>query len=62
MFGSGMTILITWNEKMNEIMKIVRFPKDIFLLIKVRETIKNEAKEQKDGFLGIFKLYQMLVY
>ena len=57
-----MTILITWNEKMNEIMKIVRFPKDIFLLIKVRETIKNEAKEQKDGFLGIFKLYQMLVY
>ena len=57
-----MTILITWNEKKNEIMKIVRFPKDIFLLIKVRETIKNEAKEQKDGFLGIFKLYQMLVY
>ena len=47
---------------MNEIMKIVRFPKDIFLLIKVREIIKNEAKEQKDGFLGIFKLYQMLVY
>ena len=62
MFGSGMTILITWNEEMNQIMKIVRFPKDIFLLIKVRETIKNEAKEQKDGFLGIFKLYQMLVY
>ena len=35
-------------------MKIVKSPEEFGLLIKtVSETIKNEAKEQKVGFLGI---------
>ena len=39
---------------MNDIMKIVKSLKVPRLLIKrVSETIKNEAKEQKGGFLGM---------
>ena len=54
MFGSGMTTLIISNEEMNDIMKIVKSLEESSLLIKgVRETIKNEAKEQKVGFLGM---------
>ena len=42
------------NEEMKDIMKIVKSLKHSGLLIKdVSETIKNEAKEQKGGFLGI---------
>ena len=37
---------------MNDFMKIVTFLEDSGLLIKrISETIKNEAKEQKGGFL-----------
>ena len=54
MFGSGFTTLIFSNEKMEDIMKIVKSLEDSGLLIKrVRETIKNEAKEQKGGFFRI---------
>ena len=54
MFESSMTTLITWNEEMNDIMKIVQLLEESGLLIKrVSETIKNEAKEQKGGFVGI---------
>ena len=39
---------------MNDIMKIVKLLGESGLLIKcVRETIKNEAKEQKGGFFGM---------
>ena len=39
---------------MNDIMKIVKFLEESGLLIKeVSETIKNEAKEQKDWFLSM---------
>ena len=39
---------------MNDIIKIVKSLKESGLLIKrVTETIKNEVKEQKDGFLGM---------
>ena len=39
---------------MNDIMKIVKSLEESDLVIKaVSETIKNEAKEQKGGFLGI---------
>ena len=39
---------------MNNIMKIVKSLEESSLLIKgVNETIKNEAKEQKEGFLRI---------
>ena len=53
-FESSMTTLITWNEEMNDIMRIVQLLEESVLLIKrVSETIKNEAKEQKGGFVGI---------
>ena len=54
MFGSGFTTSIISNEEMNDIMKIVSSLEESGLLIKgVRETIKNEAKEQKGGFLSM---------
>ena len=52
--GPGMTTLIISNEEMNDIMKIVKSYDKSDLLIKgVSKTIKNEAKEQKAGFLGM---------
>ena len=54
MFGSGMATLITSNEEMNDIMKIVKSLEASGLLIKgVSKTIKNEAKEQKGRFLSM---------
>ena len=39
---------------MNDIMRIIKSLKESGLSIKrVSETIKNEAKEQKDGFLSM---------
>ena len=53
MFGSGMTTLIS-TEETNDIMKVVKSLEESGLLIKgVRETIENDAKEQKGGFLGM---------
>ena len=53
-FGSGITSLTISNEEMDDIMKIVRSLEESILLIKgVSKTIKNEAKEQKDGLIGI---------
>ena len=52
--GSGATTLIISNEEMEKIMKIVKSLEDTGLLIRgVSETIQNEAKEQKGGFLGM---------
>ena len=54
MFRSSATRLTISNEEMNDTMTIVNSPKKSCLLIKdVSETIKNEAKEQKGGFLGM---------
>ena len=54
MFGSGTTALIISNEEINDIMKIVKSLEESGLLIKdVSKTIKNKAKEQKGGFLGM---------
>ena len=54
MFGSGMTTLIISNEEMNDIKKIIKALEKSGLLVKsISEIIKNEAKEQKGGFLGI---------
>ena len=54
MFGSGTTTLTISNEEMNDVMKIVKSLEESSLLIKdVSQTIKNEAKEQKGGFLGM---------
>ena len=60
MFGSGMwpldlakrTTLIILKKEVNDVMKIVKSLEESGLLIKfVNKTIKNEAKEQKGGFL-----------
>ena len=48
------TILIISNDKMKDIIKIVKSLRDCGLLLKeVSETIRNEAKEQKVEFLSI---------
>ena len=48
------TALIISNEEMNDIIKIVNSLEESSLSIKgVRETIKNEAKEQKEEFISI---------
>ena len=55
--GSGdnnNTILIIPNDEMKDIIKIVKSLEDSGLLLKgVSETIQNEAKEQKVGFLSM---------
>ena len=54
MFGSGNTKLIISNKGMNDIMKIIKSLQESDLLIKdVSEEIKNEAKEEKGGLLGM---------
>ena len=46
--------LVFSNEYLNNIMKIVQSIEDASLLIKdIRETVENEVKEQKGGFLGM---------
>ena len=52
--GSGTTTLIIPNDKMEDIIKIVKSFEDSDLLLKgVSETTQNEAKEQKRGFLSM---------
>ena len=54
MFWSGATTIIIINEEINDIMKIVKSLEECGLLIKgVSEANKNEAKEQKGGFLSM---------
>ena len=49
-----MTTLITLNKEMDHIMKIVKSFKESGFLIKYfSEAIKNEAKEQRSGFLSM---------
>ena len=48
------TTLTISNEKIEDSMRVVKSPEESRLLIKVViETIKNEAKEQKGGFLSM---------
>ena len=53
--GSGHnTTLIISNDEMKDNLKIVKSLEDSRLLLEgVSETIKNEAKEQKGGFLSM---------
>ena len=54
MFRSEFSSLMISNKEMEDIMKIVKSLEASGLLIKgVSETIKNEAKEQKRGFIGM---------
>ena len=51
-YESGTTALIISNEEMDNLMKIVKSLEESGLVVKgVSETIKNEGKEQKGGFL-----------
>ena len=51
---SGTTKLITENEDMNDIMKIIEALENSGILLKgVSKTIENETKEQKGGFLSM---------
>ena len=53
-YSSGTTTSVISNEEMNDIMKIVKALEDSNILLKgVSETIKNETKEQKGGFLSM---------
>ena len=54
MFGSGYATLIISNKELEDIMKIISSLDDSGLLIKgVSEAIKNEARGQKEEFLGM---------
>ena len=54
LFGSGVTTLVISNEEMNNTMKMVKSLEEPGLLIKgISKTIKNKAKGQKEGFLGM---------
>ena len=54
MFGSDTTTLIISNEEMNDIMEIIKSLEESGLLIKcVSETMINETKEEKRGFLSM---------
>ena len=50
----GLTTLIVSNDEMNDILKIVKSLEDSGILLKgISETIKDEATEQKGGFLSM---------
>ena len=54
MFGCDTLTLIISKEEMNNIMKIIKSLEESGLFIKsVSKTIKNEAKEQKGGYLSM---------
>ena len=53
-YGSGTLALIISNEEMEDMIKIVKSREESGLLVKgISETIKNETKEQKEGFLSM---------
>ena len=54
MLGSRNNITIISNDEINDIIKIVKTLEDSGVLLKeVTETVHNEAKEQKGGFLSM---------
>ena len=51
--GNYITVIIS-NDEINDIIKIVKSLEDSGLLLKgITETVQNEVKEQKGGFLSI---------
>ena len=52
--GHNNTTLIISNDEMEDVIKIIKFLDDSGLLLKgVTETVQNEVKEQKGGFLSL---------
>ena len=55
MLGSGATTLITTNEEINDIMKIIKSLEESGLLIKiVKKTIKTKRKIRKEDFSACY--------
>ena len=53
-YGLGTTTFVFSNEDLNDIMKILKYLEGSDLFIKgVTETVENEVKVQKRGFLGM---------
>ena len=53
--NNNATTLTISNDEMKDIIKIVKYLENSGLLLEgVRETIQNEAKEQKGGYLSLF--------
>ena len=51
--GNNITLIIS-NDEINDIIKIVKSLEDSGLLLKgITETVQNEVKEQKGGFLSL---------
>ena len=50
--GKNTTLIIS-NDEMKDILKIVKSLENSGLLLEVNETIRNEAKEQKGGFVSM---------
>ena len=54
MESGNTTTLIISNDEINNIIKIIKSLEDSGLLLKwVTETVQNEVKEQKGGFLSM---------
>ena len=52
--GSGNAILVISNKEIEDLIKIVKSLEDSGLLLKwVTESVQNEVKEQKGGFLSM---------
>ena len=52
--SGGHTTLIISNKDMEDLIKIVKYLEDSGLLLKgITETVQNEVKEQKGGFLSM---------
>ena len=50
--GSGTTTLVISNKQMNDIMKIIQTLEDSNILLRgVTKVLKNEAREQRGGFI-----------
>ena len=48
------TVLIIWNDEIEDIIKIVKCLEDSDLLLKgITETVQNEVKKQKGGFISM---------
>ena len=62
--GSGNTTLIIWNKGIEDLIKIVKSLEDSGLLLKgVTESVQNEVKEQKRGFISMLLVcYYVQVY
>ena len=61
--GNNTTALIILNDKMKDVIEILRSLEDSGLLLKkVSETIQNEAREQKEDLLVCSLVHWVQIY